>query len=61
MKMKQPGLKSVFLRSDEVGCYHNNFLIAAVFEFFSDLEQQLDEGKHASNQETMKKSENLYD
>ena len=28
--MKQPGLKSVFLRSDEVGCYHNNFLIAAV-------------------------------
>ena len=28
--MKQPGLKSVFLRSDEEGCYHNNFLIAAV-------------------------------
>ena len=28
--MKQPGLKSVFLRSDEVGCYHSNFLIAAV-------------------------------
>ena len=28
--MKQPGLKSVFLRSDEAGCYHNNFLIAAV-------------------------------
>ena len=31
------------------------------FEFFSDLEQQLDEGKHTSNQETMKKSESLYD
>ena len=28
--MKQPGLKSVFLRFDEAGCYHNNFLIAAV-------------------------------
>ena len=30
VKMKQPGLKSVFLRSDEAGCYHKNFLIAAV-------------------------------
>ena len=29
VKMKQPGLKSVFLRS-EAGCYHNNFLITAV-------------------------------
>ena len=30
VKMKQPGLKSFFLRSDEAGCYHSNFLIAAV-------------------------------
>ena len=32
-----------------------------MFEFFSDLEQHLDVGKHTSNQETMKKSESLYD
>ena len=31
------------------------------FEFFSDLEQQRDEGKHTSNQETMKKSDSLHD
>ena len=30
VKMKQPGLKSVFMRSDEASCYHNNFLIATV-------------------------------
>ena len=31
------------------------------FEFFSDLEQQHDEGKHTSNQETTKKSDSLRD
>ena len=30
VKMKQSGLKSVLLRSDEVGCYQRNFLIAVV-------------------------------
>ena len=30
LKTKNPSLESVQLRSDEVGCYHSNFLIAAV-------------------------------
>ena len=32
-----------------------------VFQFFSDLKQHLDVGKHTSNHETTKKSESLYD
>ena len=30
LKTKKPSLESVHLRSDEAGCYHSNFLIAAV-------------------------------
>ncbi|CAB3999301.1 Hypothetical predicted protein, partial [Paramuricea clavata] len=30
LKVKNPKLQTVFLRSDEAGCYHNNFLIAAL-------------------------------
>ena len=30
LKTKNPSLESVHLRSDEAGCYHSNFLIAAV-------------------------------
>lgn len=30
MKVKNPLLQTVYLRSDEAGCYHNNSLIAAV-------------------------------
>ena len=30
LKAKHPLLKSIYLRSDEAGCYHNNLLIAAV-------------------------------
>ena len=30
LKSKDPALNKVYLRSDEAGCYHNNFLVAAV-------------------------------
>lgn len=30
LKVKIPELQTVFLKSDEAGCYHNNFLIAAL-------------------------------
>ena len=30
IKTENPAIESVYLRSDEAGCYHNNFLIAAI-------------------------------
>ena len=30
LKAKHPSIESVYFRSDEAGCYHNNLLVAAV-------------------------------
>ena len=30
LKAKHPSLESVYFRSDEAGCYHNNLLVAAI-------------------------------
>ena len=33
IKRQKPHVSKIYLRSDEAGCYHNNFLIAAVKDF----------------------------
>lgn len=33
IKRRKPHVSKIYLRSDKAGCYHNNFLIAAVKDF----------------------------